>query len=112
VRETVRKWWRRFQDEGDAGLHDRSSAPRRCPGRTPADSDPVLRPTRRDPRHQQPAGMNSQTSVGMLTARHPAAPWGDQFGSRATGPGGRGAGDPSGANPSVRLARPLHSRRG
>ena len=33
--KTVRKWVRRFRDEGEAGLVDRSSAPRRRPGRTP-----------------------------------------------------------------------------
>jgi transposase-like protein len=35
-RKTATKWWRRFQDEGPAGLEDRSSRPRRCPHRTPA----------------------------------------------------------------------------
>jgi transposase InsO family protein len=35
-RKTATKWWRRFQDEGPAGLVDRSSRPRRCPHRTPA----------------------------------------------------------------------------
>ena len=30
-RSTVSKWWRRYQDEGIAGLKDRSSAPRRLP---------------------------------------------------------------------------------
>lgn len=35
-RATVAKWWRRWQVEGDAGLMDRSSRPRRSPTRTPA----------------------------------------------------------------------------
>ena len=36
-RKTATKWWQRFQDEGPAGLEDRSSSrPRRCPHRTPA----------------------------------------------------------------------------
>ena len=30
-RSTVAKWWKRFQAEGDAGLRDRSSRPRRTP---------------------------------------------------------------------------------
>jgi transposase InsO family protein len=30
-RSTVVKWWKRFQVEGDAGLHDRSSRPKRTP---------------------------------------------------------------------------------
>jgi transposase InsO family protein len=32
---TAWKWWRRFRTEGDAGLWDRSSRPRRSPMRTP-----------------------------------------------------------------------------
>ena len=35
-RPTVYKWWRRWRAEGDAGLIDRSSRPRRCPHQTPA----------------------------------------------------------------------------
>ena len=34
---TVYKWLRRFREEGPAGLHDRSSAPHRCPHATPPD---------------------------------------------------------------------------
>ena len=34
-RQTVYKWWRRWQAEGDAGLWDRSSRPRSCPHQTP-----------------------------------------------------------------------------
>ena len=33
-RPTVYKWWQRWQREGDAGLHDRSSRPHRCPHQT------------------------------------------------------------------------------
>ena len=33
-RKTATKWWRRFQDEGPAGLEDRSSRPMRCPHRS------------------------------------------------------------------------------
>ena len=33
-RATVYKWWRRWRTEGDAGLWDRSSRPRSCPGQT------------------------------------------------------------------------------
>ena len=32
---TVRRWWRRYQEEGVAGLVDRSSRPHRSPGATP-----------------------------------------------------------------------------
>jgi transposase InsO family protein len=34
-RQTAYKWWGRWRREGDAGLVDRSSRPRRCPRRTP-----------------------------------------------------------------------------
>jgi transposase InsO family protein len=34
---TARKWIARFKAEGEQGLHDRSSAPKRIPHRTPAD---------------------------------------------------------------------------
>src|SRR5215212_2477090 len=33
-RQTAYKWWGRWRREGDAGLFDRSSRPRRCPTRT------------------------------------------------------------------------------
>ena len=33
-RQTASKWWRRWVAEGDAGLEDRSSRPRRCPHQT------------------------------------------------------------------------------
>jgi len=35
-RQTAHKWWRRYQDEGAAGLVDRSSRPHTCPHQTPA----------------------------------------------------------------------------
>jgi len=35
-RQCAHKWWRRYRDEGLAGLADRSSRPRSCPHRTPA----------------------------------------------------------------------------
>jgi transposase InsO family protein len=35
-RQTVSKWWRRYQAGGDGALLDRCSAPRRRPARTPA----------------------------------------------------------------------------
>ncbi|WP_226366137.1 IS481 family transposase [Pseudonocardia sp. ICBG162] len=37
---TANKWAQRYRDEGPAGMHDRSSAPRHQPNRTPA---PVVR---------------------------------------------------------------------
>jgi transposase InsO family protein len=35
-RKTADKWWKRWLDEGEPGLEDRSSRPRRCPHQTPA----------------------------------------------------------------------------
>ena len=35
-RKTADKWWRRWLDEGEEGLEDRSSRPHRCPHQTPA----------------------------------------------------------------------------
>ena len=35
-RQCAHKWWRRYRDEGDAGLVDRSSRPWSCPHQTPA----------------------------------------------------------------------------
>jgi transposase InsO family protein len=35
-RATAYKWWRRWREEGEVGLLDRSSRPRSCPHRTPA----------------------------------------------------------------------------
>jgi transposase-like protein len=35
-RQCAHKWWRRYQELGVDGLHDRSSRPRRSPNRTPA----------------------------------------------------------------------------
>ena len=35
-RQCAHKWWRRYRDEGEAGLVDRSSRPDSCPHQTPA----------------------------------------------------------------------------
>lgn len=36
-RATAHKWWQRFQQEGLAGLQDRSSRPKTSPNQTPVD---------------------------------------------------------------------------
>lgn len=36
-RQCAHRWIRRYRDEGERGLHDRSARPQRSPGRTPAD---------------------------------------------------------------------------
>src|SRR3974377_2373725 len=38
-RQCAHKWWRRYRDEGPAGLEDRSSRPLSCPHHTPARVD-------------------------------------------------------------------------
>lgn len=43
----ARKWVGRYRDEGELGLRDRSSAPRRVANRTPADRVKVIVPLRR-----------------------------------------------------------------
>ena len=52
-RGTVAKWWHRWLEEGEAGLVDRSSRPRRCPRRTDAKLEErvcrLRRSTRRGP---------------------------------------------------------------
>jgi transposase InsO family protein len=47
-RATAYKWWRRFRDEGLAGLQDRSSRPRRCPHQTSRRLEARIEALRRD----------------------------------------------------------------
>ncbi len=49
-RQTAHKWWRRYQEAGQAGLEDRSSRPRRCPTKTSAKVERQVVELRR--RHQ------------------------------------------------------------
>jgi transposase InsO family protein len=46
-RKTAHKWWRRWQDQGDVGLKDRSSRPLRCPHRVPAKTERRIEALRR-----------------------------------------------------------------
>ena len=39
---TVHKWWRRYRDEGHAGLRDRSSKPNSSPNKTPNDIEAAV----------------------------------------------------------------------
>ena len=57
-RGTVAKWWHRWLAEGEAGLVDRSSRPRRCPRRADAKlEERVCRPTvRRDAQRPSRSG--------------------------------------------------------
>ena len=47
-RATAYKWWRRWRAEGDPGLWDRSSRPRRCPQRTARSVERRIERLRRD----------------------------------------------------------------
>jgi len=44
---TASKWLARYRSEGEAGLRDRSSAPRHIPGKTPPDREAVIRALRK-----------------------------------------------------------------
>jgi len=46
-RATAYKWWHRYVNEGEAGLHDRSSRPLRSPRRTPARVEQQIEALRR-----------------------------------------------------------------
>jgi transposase InsO family protein len=70
---TARKWLRRYQQYGRAGLYDRSSRPHRSPQRTPAElSDQVLGWRRQrwtGVRIAQAAGL-SRATVSRILRRH------------------------------------------
>jgi transposase InsO family protein len=73
-RATAYKWLRRFAAEGLAGLADRSSRPRRCPHRTPADIEARILEVRRA--HRRGAGWIgaelglAPSTVGRVLVRH------------------------------------------
>lgn len=46
-RPTAYKWWRRWQDGGEAGLFDRSSRPHSCPHRSSAELEAAIEDLRR-----------------------------------------------------------------
>jgi transposase InsO family protein len=65
-RQTAHKWWRRYQEAGEAGLEDRSSRPRRCPTKTPPKVERRLVELRR--RHQLgPARLAPRAGVPAST---------------------------------------------
>ena len=65
-RKTATKWWRRFCEEGPAGLEDRSSRPRRCPHRTPVEVEQAILRLRRR-RKLGPARISSVLDVPAST---------------------------------------------
>jgi len=52
-RQCAHRWVRRFRDEGEAGLHDRSSRPHHCPSQTPVEVEEKIVLTRREERRGQ-----------------------------------------------------------
>lgn len=65
-RQTAYRWWRRYQAEGEAGLHDRPSTPHRCPHRVDARTERSVVKLRR--RHKWgPATIASHTGIPPST---------------------------------------------
>jgi transposase InsO family protein len=73
-RQCAHRWVARFDAEGEAGLHDRSSRPRRTPTRTPAEIEAVVLAARVEHRRGQDwlgpeLGIPART-VGRILRRH------------------------------------------
>ena len=70
---TAWKWVDRFRREGDAGLEDRPSTPKRVPSRTPADREELILALRElrftSPEIAETLGMPLST-VGAVLSRH------------------------------------------
>jgi transposase InsO family protein len=52
-RQCAHRWVNRFQAEGEAGLHDRSSRPHHCPAQTPVEVEEAVVAKRREERRGQ-----------------------------------------------------------
>jgi transposase InsO family protein len=52
-RQCAHRWIKRFREEGEAGLHDRSSRPHQCPRRTSVEVEEAIVATRRGERRGQ-----------------------------------------------------------
>lgn len=73
-RQCAHRWVARFRAEGEAGLHDRSSRPHRCPRRTSAELEQRVLELRRKHRHGQDwigpeVGLPART-VSSILRRH------------------------------------------
>jgi transposase InsO family protein len=73
-RQCAHRWVSRFRLEGEAGLIDRSSRPRRCPRRTPAETEQLVLDVRRQQRRGQDwigpeLGLPART-VSAILRRH------------------------------------------
>ena len=71
---TVQKWLRRYREEGEEGLRDRSSRPHLVPGQTAAEQEIVVLELRRQYRlsalHLARAVRLSRSTVGRILRRH------------------------------------------
>jgi len=65
-RQTAHKWWRRYRDEGELGLIDRSSRPRSCPRRLDPRTERRIVELRRQ-RRVGPARLGPQLGVPAST---------------------------------------------
>ena len=65
-RQTAHKWWRRYREEGDLGLIDRSSRPRSCPRRLDPRTERRIVELRRQ-RRVGPARLGPQIGVPAST---------------------------------------------
>jgi transposase len=77
-RPTVDKWWRRYQDEGRAGLEDRSSRPHTTPTRTPPEVEQQILEARAELRRGPvflagDLGLPAST-IGRVLRRHGVPP--------------------------------------
>jgi transposase InsO family protein len=52
-RQCAHRWIKRFREEGEAGLHDRSSRPHHCPSQTPVEVEEAILAKRREERRGQ-----------------------------------------------------------
>lgn len=69
-RKTGYKWWGRYQEEGMAGLQDRSRAPHHSPQRTPEEvAEAIVEARRKHPR------WGARTLLAWLKRRHPEVKW-------------------------------------
>jgi transposase InsO family protein len=73
-RQTVYKWWARWRTEGDTGLWDRSSRPKRCPHQTSQALEwrieQIRRSHKRGPARIGPmVGLSTSTVYAVLTRR-------------------------------------------
>ena len=72
-RQTAHKWWRRWLEEGEAGLEDRPSRPQRSPTRVPARLEREIERLRRREK-LGPARIDSCVACHIVPVHTPTAP--------------------------------------